>query len=399
MRSEGSGCNNQKTKLRKMVKCLVDIDSSLPAKSSASPSSLLHIPEEDLPFPEAGLPSSMQSSPATSLTNSPFPSLPSTPPLSRNTSTPPQAAPSTRGHNTDRADSHSELLQRVTERVQEPVLERPKPSRSSSIDFGSALSKVKSMALHGGQSMGQKVVKGFLSSLSTPSHDQGSSGQPVLYRNSDVQYPPSATPTAGVISPSSSVERGEFASMASPLSDHSDLNDWVTPPPSSPPPQAYTPHQDTLAFTNTSMETRSGPVDEPTPVCHHCWPVPSLLACALIAGPCPHCWPVPSLLACAIIAGPCPHCWLVPSLLARALIAGPCSHCWPVLSLLARTLIAGPCSHCWPVLSLLARALIAGPCSHCWPVLSLLARTLIAGPCPHCWPVPSLLARALIAST
>lgn len=101
--------------------------------------------------------------------------------------------------------------------------------------------------------MGQKVVKGFLSSLSAPSHDSGAGnmiGQPVLYRNNDVQY--RSTPTAGVISPSSSVEKGEFASIASPLSDNSGFSDWLASPPSSPPP----PHQDSLAFINTTVETR-----------------------------------------------------------------------------------------------------------------------------------------------
>lgn len=227
--------------------------SSLP-KSSVSPSSLIHIPEEDLPFPEAGLPpSSLQSSPSTSHNVSPHPSLPSTPPQCH---TPPAPV-------LDRGNSHAELSQRENE-----LPEKVRTSRSSSIDItgiGGALSKVKSMAFQSGQNMGQKVVKGLLSSLST-SHDSHGTAQPVLYRNNDitdVRYTTGTHPVAiaTTTSPSGSVEQGEFASMASPLSDYS--GDWLSstsPPGSVPSPTplpVHIPHTDTMAFSNITVETRS----------------------------------------------------------------------------------------------------------------------------------------------
>lgn len=241
------------------VVCL-SVGSSLP--KSTSPSSLLHIPEElDLPFPEAGLPSSLQSTPPNSQDPSPFPSLPSTPPQSH---TPPKAFVPGKVY------SHAELSQRLN--GHDASHEPPKPVRSSSIDLSTiggvagALSKVKSM----------KVMKGLFSSLS--SHDPGVShvtSQPQIYRNSDVHQSSSlptpivttpttvtATPIAGIIttSPPSSVEQGEFASIASPLSDAS--GDWLssTSPPPPPgtvsPPPTYTPHPDTLSFSNTTLDTR-----------------------------------------------------------------------------------------------------------------------------------------------
>ena len=290
---------------------IVFVGSSLP-KSSVSPTSSssslvrMRIPEEELPFPEAGLPQSVHSSPASSHNPSPFPSLPSTPPESR---TPPKGSPLNphtslnlaasltndrpTGNNVpspslgldrppspslgpdkaDLADSHAQLVQQVqqvAETTPPEALEKQerqhRTSRSSSIDIpniprigsvSGALSKVKSMARQ------TKVVKGFFSSLSsTTSHDLGAGPpQPTLYRNSDVQHlPSSVTPTATpttALSPASSVEQGEFATMASPLSDHSEWLSSTSPPHTSPltsPPPLYIPHPDTLAFSGATSQ-------------------------------------------------------------------------------------------------------------------------------------------------
>lgn len=253
--------------------------SSLP-KSSVSPTPLLHIPEEDLPFPEAGLPSSLQNSPPSSSNVSPSPSLPSMPPQSHTPPKVPPAHPTANSLSLDRANSHTELSQRTSSRdASHEPMGKARTTRSSSIDIpkiGGGMAGALSKALQGGQTMGQKV-KGLLSSLS--SHDSvvgHVTTQPVLYYNNDLHGASpttmTVTPTAGVIitSSSSSVEQGEFASMASPLSDHSGWLSSTSPPPlggpvlpmsptssgpASPPP-AYVPHMDTLAFINVTVETR-----------------------------------------------------------------------------------------------------------------------------------------------
>ncbi len=114
----------------------------------------------------------------------------------------------------------------------------PKPQRSSSIDI---FSKVKSMALQGSQTVGQKVVRGFLSSLSNPSSDSGGGAghvtpQPVVYRNDDLA------------SPVSSVEEGRFA--MSPLSNESDGIVMETLP------SLNQVHPQTQLFCDVTMETR-----------------------------------------------------------------------------------------------------------------------------------------------
>ena len=229
-------------------------------------SSLLHAPEEDLPFPEAGLPKSQYSTPSTSHTPSPFPSLPSTPPQS-------QILP-TLNHSalTVQVESLARHAQEITNSAQmEPtqrhssvkegneLTEKGKVHRSSSIDVAGiggvagALSKVRSMALQGGQSMGQKMVKGFLSSLSTSqlssSYDGHVNSQAVLYRNNNVLSSPTSP---------SAIEEGEFAlspssfspPMSPPHSNHSSGDFMSQPPPSNPV------DQQTLELSNITVATR-----------------------------------------------------------------------------------------------------------------------------------------------
>ena len=230
----------------------------LSSVSNSSPSSLVHIPEEELPFPEAGLPPSSQNSPQPSHTPSPFPSLPSTPPQSR---TPPiqhhplnpslllSQVQTLSEHSQEKAESaHS--VQTQSQGNKDP-LEKQRIQRSSSIDIvaGGVAVALKTMAQGG-----QRKVKDLFSSFSgqhSSSHDSAASHvtskQPVVYRNSDV-----------LLSSPGSVEEGEFALATSPppsrdqISSPSESLSSPTPPP--PPPPPVDPQTD--EFSTATMETR-----------------------------------------------------------------------------------------------------------------------------------------------
>ena len=190
--------------------------SKTPSPAPGKPSSLLYIPEEEyLPFPEAGLPPTPpsrgsythtpHSSEPASLTVSPYPSLPSSPPRHSQ----PLADLTLLGKNASALFSKVKTL--TTQLAEKVDTQQP-------------------------QKQVKNVVKDIFSSLASPqqhggvpgggSHDASMTSSQHVFQNSDFALP---------VSPASEPEMGEFAVIGSPPTASSDQSDGRTSAPMSPP--------------------------------------------------------------------------------------------------------------------------------------------------------------------
>ena len=212
-------------------------------------SSLHHIEEESLPFPEAGLPPTPpsrgsyphtpHSSEPTSLTVSPYPSLPSTPPRQSQ----PLADLSLLGKN---ASALFSKVRTLTTQLAEKVETQQTQKQMKNVvkDIFSSLANPQQHSHGGGGGGGVSSTGSHYTPMTSSQH---------LFQNSDFALP---------ISPPSEPEMGEFAAVGSPPTASSDQSDGRVSAPMSPPPAVMSPvggemsHDPKLIeFSETTMQT------------------------------------------------------------------------------------------------------------------------------------------------